>query len=92
MGTFLDQRSSMNANATGSINTLVNATPALFGVVGSSNTRGDEPHRQLSRNLRAILGNYRHDGATAGRSWRKSDSRSCYLLGDLHPRCSGTRR
>ncbi|QYR19851.1 hypothetical protein KZ483_18475 [Paenibacillus sp. sptzw28] len=34
MGTFLDQRSSMNANATGSILVEVTGTPALFGVVG----------------------------------------------------------
>ena len=34
MGTFLDQRSSMNANSTGSINVALNATPALFGVIG----------------------------------------------------------
>ncbi|MBW7457677.1 hypothetical protein ACFOLF_05005 [Paenibacillus sepulcri] len=34
MGTFLDQRSSMNANASGSINVALTAAPALFGVIG----------------------------------------------------------
>ncbi|GAB2718088.1 hypothetical protein ACFQWB_14270 [Paenibacillus thermoaerophilus] len=34
MGTFLDLRSSMNANATGSIGVSLTTTPALFGIIG----------------------------------------------------------
>lgn len=39
MGTFLDQRSSMNISASGATTITLTATPALFGVVGLQ-TRG----------------------------------------------------
>ncbi|GFN31964.1 hypothetical protein [Paenibacillus xylaniclasticus] len=34
MGTFLDMRSSMNANASGSIGVSLSTTPELFGIIG----------------------------------------------------------
>lgn len=34
MGTFLDMRSSMNANATGVISTALSTAPQLFGIIG----------------------------------------------------------
>ncbi|EFM12986.1 conserved hypothetical protein [Paenibacillus curdlanolyticus YK9] len=34
MGTFLDMRSSMNANASGSIGVSLTTTPQLFGIIG----------------------------------------------------------
>jgi len=34
MGTFLDMRSSMNANASGSIGVSLSDTPELFGIIG----------------------------------------------------------
>jgi hypothetical protein len=34
MGTFLDQRSSMNSNTIGAPNVPLSATPTLFGIIG----------------------------------------------------------
>jgi hypothetical protein len=58
MGTFLDQRSSMNANATGSIDVGVTATPTLFGVVGLQTRNVANPIVDLSGTigLSAIAG------------------------------------